>query len=51
MPRVLTVDASQGEESFMVVFDGSFQHGDVVGEYIIPGALGTLQSFYLPPEC
>ena len=32
MPRIATVDASQGEESFMVLFDGSFQHGDVVGK-------------------
>ncbi|KAK5119587.1 hypothetical protein LTR85_007416 [Meristemomyces frigidus] len=31
MPRVLTVDASQGDESFMVFFDGSFQHGDMIG--------------------
>lgn len=31
MPRVLTVDASQGQESFMVIFDGSFQHADVIG--------------------
>lgn len=32
MPRVLTVDASQGEESFMVFFDGSYQNGDIVGK-------------------
>lgn len=31
MPRVLTVDSSQGEESMMVVFDGSFQHGNRIG--------------------
>lgn len=31
MPRVLTVDASQGQESFMVIFDGSFQKGDQIG--------------------
>lgn len=31
VPRVLTVDSSQGEESTMVVFDSSSQHGDVVG--------------------
>lgn len=32
MPRILTVDASQGDESFMVFFDGAFQHGDIIGE-------------------
>lgn len=32
MPRVLTVDASQGDESFMVFFDGAFQHGDMIGK-------------------
>jgi hypothetical protein len=31
MPRVLTVDASQGQESFMVIFDGSCQYGDILG--------------------
>lgn len=31
MPRVLTVDSSQGEESMMVIFDGSFQHGNRIG--------------------
>jgi len=38
MPRILTVDASQGEESFMVFFDGSYQHGDVVGQSTSPVA-------------
>ncbi|EMC93486.1 hypothetical protein BAUCODRAFT_243573 [Baudoinia panamericana UAMH 10762] len=31
MPRILTVEASQGEESTMVVLDGSFQFGDAIG--------------------
>ncbi|KAK3680639.1 hypothetical protein LTR37_021127 [Vermiconidia calcicola] len=31
IPRVLSVDSSQGDESFMVFLDGSYQHGDVVG--------------------
>ncbi|KAK4548272.1 hypothetical protein LTR36_010142 [Oleoguttula mirabilis] len=37
MPRVLTVDSSQGDESFMVFFDGSFQHGDTIGFMEDPG--------------
>ncbi|TKA51732.1 hypothetical protein B0A55_13356, partial [Friedmanniomyces simplex] len=31
MPQVLTVDASQGQEASMVVFDGSCQHSDNMG--------------------
>ncbi|KAK4888950.1 hypothetical protein LTR27_012230 [Elasticomyces elasticus] len=31
MPRILTVDASQGQEATMVIFDGSCQHRDVLG--------------------
>lgn len=31
MPSVITVDSAQGSESTMVIFDGSFQHGDIVG--------------------
>ncbi|KAK0260293.1 hypothetical protein LTS09_005109 [Friedmanniomyces endolithicus] len=31
MPQVLTVDASQGREASMVVFDGSCQHSDCMG--------------------
>lgn len=31
LPRLATVDASQGDESFMVILDGSWQDGDVVG--------------------
>lgn len=37
MPRVLTVDSSQGEESMMVIFDGSFQHGNRIGFMVDPG--------------
>ena len=29
--RYLTIDAAQGQESFMVVMDGSFQHRDEIG--------------------
>jgi superfamily I DNA and/or RNA helicase len=32
MPRVLTVDASQGQEAPMVIFDGSAQFGNVLGK-------------------
>lgn len=41
MPRVLTVDASQGQESFMVIFDGSFQHGDVLGFVVDKGRINV----------
>lgn len=33
IPRVMTVDSSQGDESFMVFFDASAQNGKAVGEY------------------
>ena len=29
----MSVDSSQGDESFMVFLDGSYQHGDVVGKF------------------
>lgn len=30
-PKVVTIDGSQGQESFMVVVDGSFQKRDRMG--------------------
>ena len=30
-PRVLTIDSSQGDESFMVFLDGSAQQGHAIG--------------------
>ena len=34
IPRVMTIDSSQGDEAFMVFFDGSAQHSDVIGMQI-----------------
>lgn len=31
-PRVETIDASQGQESFMTIVDGSFQHQNLMGK-------------------
>jgi hypothetical protein len=35
VPRILTVDSSQGDESFMVFFDASAQFGDRVGKHVL----------------
>lgn len=35
MPRLLTVDASQGQEAPIVFLDGSFQHGDDIGQSLL----------------
>ena len=32
MPRLETVDGSQGKQSFMVILDGTFQDGDRIGK-------------------
>lgn len=31
LPRVMTIDSSQGDESYMVFFDASIQHGNMMG--------------------
>ena len=32
------MDASQGQESFMVILDGSYQHGDRIGQSFLNAA-------------
>lgn len=34
-PRVTTIDSAQGQESFMVVMDGSFQYRDWMGMFSV----------------
>lgn len=51
IPRVMTIDSSQGDEAFMVIFDTSAQHGDVVGKYLSTHSPSeTLTKRCRPPE-
>jgi hypothetical protein len=41
VPQVLTIDSSTGKEACMVIFDGSFQHGDDVGKFFLQSSQPT----------